>query len=194
MKNLSYILTIAISIFASCSNNSNQNTNKNLQSYLETTKSPVDSKNSHDEMLDKGFELEKNEKIGKLQFGLSFEKVVDLIGEPGKKPEYVVSEADGETYKNVDYTNKGIYLSFEMKEDSTTELASIEIKESCEMKTTKDVGIGSSLEEVKNAYRGLINPEGSGQETLVVGTIYGGLVFNFKNNKVIRVFIGASAE
>jgi hypothetical protein len=192
MKNISFNFILIFLFVISCGNPGSQNSNgKSIQAIQE---SPSDSSKYQEEMLTKGFELEKNEKIGQLQFGLSYEKVIELIGEPETKPEYVVSDVDGATYKNIDYNKKGIFLSFEMKEDSTTELSSIEIKEPCNMMTTKNVGIGSTFEDVKKAYNGLINPEGSGQETLVVGTVYGGLVFNFKDSKVQRVYIGASAE
>ena len=32
------------------------------------------------------------------------------------------------------------------------------------------------------------------KETFVAGSLYGGLIFNFKNNRVTEIFLGASAE
>jgi hypothetical protein len=48
---------------------------------------------------------------------------------------------------------------------------------------------------VTNAYSQHINKEDSAPDTcIVVGSIYGGLIFTFKEGKVNTVFIGAAAE
>ena len=45
------------------------------------------------------------------------------------------------------------------------------------------------------AYAAEINREESDlPETVVVGSIYGGVVFTMKNGKVVSIFIGAAAE
>jgi hypothetical protein len=66
----------------------------------------------------------------------------------------------------------------------------ITITKPCELKTKRNIGIGSTYEEVDNAYRKEINPEFSDTETLTAGSIYGGIIFSFQNMRVI----GASAE
>ena len=70
----------------------------------------------------------------------------------------------------------------------------ITITEPCEFKTTRNIGIGSNMEEVQTAYRQEINAKSSNTETIIAGTVYGGIIFNFENKKVKSIFIGASAE
>lgn len=49
-------------------------------------------------------------------------------------------------------------------------------------------------EKVQAAYKDKIDKSALNPETLVVGSIYGGLIFNFENKTVKSIFIGASAE
>ena len=44
------------------------------------------------------------------------------------------------------------------------------------------------------AYSDKINADESSDEMIVVGSIYGGMVFSFENGKVKQIFIGAGAE
>ncbi|HEX9060384.1 MAG TPA: hypothetical protein VF941_09410 [Clostridia bacterium] len=66
----------------------------------------------------------------------------------------------------------------------------------CGLKTKQCIGIGSTKEEVISAYKNLINQEEFNRDNnrIVIGTVYGGIIFSFDNNKVSKVFIGAAAE
>jgi hypothetical protein len=61
-------------------------------------------------------------------------------------------------------------------------------------KTSKGISIGSNYQEVEKAYKDYVNAEFSNKESIVAGSIYGGVIFSFKNGKVTSIFIGASAE
>jgi len=60
----------------------------------------------------------------------------------------------------------------------------------------KNIGIGNSKDEVMNAYNDLINQEESsiGQGFIVVGSVYGWILFTFDKSKVSEIFIGVSAD
>lgn len=61
-------------------------------------------------------------------------------------------------------------------------------------KTSRNIGIGNTYQEVLKAYNKYIN-DGETNDTLIVaGSIYGGMIFNFEKGKVARMFMGAAAE
>lgn len=71
---------------------------------------------------------------------------------------------------------------------------SVTIGEGSDLETSRNVGIGSSAAAIRDAYGALINPEESNDSVLVVGSIYGGLIFNLRDGKAVQLFLGAAAE
>lgn len=139
-----------------------------------------------------GFEILKSESIGDLKIGLTGLKTIELIGEPVERSKAEMWEADGETHQNWLYTKEGITL--EMIGEADQIINSISIITPCKFKTKKQMGIGSSKEEVLKAYNIAIDRSGGESDNITVGTVYGGLMFNFENGKVNSIFIGSSAE
>ena len=65
----------------------------------------------------------------------------------------------------------------------------------CTLATKAGIKIGSAAAAVAKAYAHHLdkeNPPTAGH--LVVGTIYGGIIFDFDKGKVTSIFIGAAAE
>lgn len=63
------------------------------------------------------------------------------------------------------------------------------------LRTQRNIQIGSTRQEVMKAYRHEWDKENSMPSgSFIAGSIYGGLIFNFENNKVNRIFLGAAAE
>jgi hypothetical protein len=116
------------------------------------------------------------------------------LGKPEKKSALKLWGADGEYHQDYIYKSKGIEIDFIGKKESSKSINMITISKPCALATSNNIRIGSMKEDVERAYDGLINPEFSNSETIVVGSIFGGLVFILKNNKVESIFIGASAE
>ncbi|MCE9540176.1 MAG: hypothetical protein K8R85_13315, partial [Bacteroidetes bacterium] len=139
-----------------------------------------------------GFELLKSESIGELKIGLNTLKTKELIGEPVERSKAEKWEADGEIHQNWLYTKDGITL--EMIGEGEQLINSISIIAPCKFKTKKQIGIGSSKEDVLKAYNIAIDGSSGESDNIIVGTVYGGLMFNFENEKVTSVFIGSSAE
>jgi hypothetical protein len=149
---------------------------------------------SQDYLVDKGFELMVKESIGEIKCGLSREKIESIFGKPYITSVPVISELDGQLYENVEYTQKGISITYLVKQDSSRVVATYELWDFCNLQTSRNIGFDNSYEEVIKAYKGLINPIGSDSETVVVGSIYGGIVFSFERGKMIRIFVGESAD
>ena len=63
-----------------------------------------------------------------------------------------------------------------------------------EGKTSRGVGIGSTEEEVRAAYKNLIDPGSRPGEMIIAGSVYGGVFFTIEDGKVTTIFIGAGAE
>jgi len=178
----------------SCKNTKTEEKYKptNVQDSTVVTKNNTD--NDVDKQSDNGFELMRTESLGELKLELGTTKIEQLFGEPELKTKSEIWEVDGEYRQDWKYPTKGIELTLKGEFDSTRIVEMITIKKPCELKTKKLIGIGSEYEKVQSAYKDKIDKSASNTETLVVGSVYGGLIFNFENKKVKSIFIGASAE
>jgi len=152
---------------------------------------PVDSE---DRFIDLGFELMKDESIGDIKLGIRSKLIIEMLGEPEEKSESVLWGADGEYHQQWKYTKNGIELDIIGEVDTALVVNMITIKSPCELKTKRKIGVGSSIEEIQLAYQKEINHSSSAPETIVAGTIYGGIIFNIECRKVTSFFIGASAD
>lgn len=180
-------------------NNSNQpslkdSLKKDSLSHVNSSKN-----NKKDNLLSNdNTEIEKvnmeDESIGKLKYGLSFQKVIELFGNPNKETKAELWTADGEYHQTVKYLDKGIELDIIGNYEDEKKINMITINKPSELKTSKNIGIGSDFKTVEKAYKNQIDTDFSNKESIVIGTIYGGIIFTFKNNKVESIFIGASAE
>jgi len=196
MKANLILLTVLFILTISCGNKkSNQANNEKQSSTSELIdRNDTDKSDSSEYIFEKGLELMEKETIGKIKLGMTFNEIIEYYGEPNEISEPSFSDVDGQYYLSTDYPEKGILIVFLIKNDSIKEVSTIEIKIPSELKTSRQIGIGSNYDEVRNAYKELFNPEFSDAETIIVGSIYGGIVFNLKDNKVERIYIGASAE
>ena len=189
-------MTVLFILTISCGNKkSNQDNNKTQSVTSELIdRNGINESDSSEMFFKKSLELMDKENIGEIRLNKNYNEIVESYGEPNEISEPSFSDVDGEYYFSADYPEKGIFLVFLIKNESVKKVATIEIKKPSELKTSRQIGIGSNYEEVKNAYKELFNSEFSDTETIIIGSIYGGIVFNFKDNKVERIYIGASAE
>jgi hypothetical protein len=143
--------------------------------------------------LQLGFDVMRDESFGGIKIGLSPDEVVKLLGEAESKSEITASEADGMNWQTWFYPAKGCEVSFYQNEDQSWSSASYLLKETSTFKSTRGIGIGSTAQEVKKAYQKEIGRD-EGPEQIIVGTVYGGIVFWMTDGKVRNIFVGASAE
>jgi len=149
---------------------------------------------SDDLFLEKGLDLMKNETAGGLKIGMRYEKVVEYMGGPGEVTEPEMSQADGSLCQSVDYPDKGLHLVFNIESDSVRRISNILVIEPCQLKTSRQIGIGSNINDVRKAYSEVVNPGLSDTTEIVAGTTYGGVVFDFRNNKVKTIYIGITSD
>ncbi len=141
-----------------------------------------------------GENLWLNESLGELKQGLTIKKVIELLGEPEKKSKLEMDQADGANHQQLNYTKKGIEIDAVEQPGAGIIVSMITIASPCSLKTKKNIGIGSTAEEVKSAYADAIDPAETNADAIIAGSVYGGIIFSLKNNKVQTIFIGAAGE
>jgi hypothetical protein len=135
------------------------------------------------------------EKIGDLSLGMKASNTTELLGQPSSKSKAEEWGADGMMHQDWFYKDKGIALNMASDKDLADQhIFSITITSPCAFKTKKGMGIGSSYAEVMAAYEKEIDRSAIDKTTITVGSVYGGIIFDFKNDKADRVFVGAAAE
>jgi hypothetical protein len=142
------------------------------------------------------FELIDNESLGKLKINMRAGDVVSILGHPESKGRKNVWGSDGLYHQDWSYARQGILLGMTSeKSDQDGEIFSIEITSPARLKTKRGIGIGDTYEQVRKIYQQYEDRENSiPSKTFVAGSIYGGLIFTFKNNRVTQIYLGSVAE
>jgi hypothetical protein len=136
------------------------------------------------------------EQVGKLHLDLSAKEVRQIIpGQPTSGPEELW-DADGEYHQEWRYTAAGIILGMvAKKKGGPLSIWSITITSPSTLQTQRGIRIGSTEAEVVKAYGRFRSAEDSRPgEFFVAGSIFGGVMFDFQQGRVKRIFIGAAAE
>jgi hypothetical protein len=143
-----------------------------------------------------GSEIDSKESLFILNNSLSGDDVIKIWGEPESKSEAIEWGADGLVHQDWYYRSTGIELGLVRNDENEQIVFSINLQSPCTLKTSRGIGIGSTKEEVWKAYEHEINPEENNMDLpdVVVGSVYGGIIFNFENDLVTSIFIGAAAE
>ncbi len=153
------------------------------------------------------FEWQK-ETFAPLAIGMTVSEVEAALGPPDKRPALQSEAATGDFVASWTWKRQGISLTLRGSSESDAEptVRSIRLQKPSPFRTAKGVGIGSTREEILAAYGAYQEeespadaPEGMGEmdpdpNVLVIGSIYGGLIFHFENNRVSWLFLGAGAE
>ena len=136
------------------------------------------------------------ERLGGQRLGLPEKEVLKLLGSPATRGKLVFPEADGNYVQDWHYPDKGIELlmSAGEKKSGVKTIANMTASAPCTFATRKGIKIGDAESAVRKAYTEHVDREASDPGTLVVGSIYGGIIFDFTAGKVSRIFFGAAAE
>lgn len=137
------------------------------------------------------------ESFGDLKLGQSSNDLLKILGEPEVKSRAVEWAADGLVHQDWVWNKKGLEIgvSYENEKETTTgKIWAITAFAPCLYKTKAGMGIGNTYAEVENAYKRDIDPEATDKTQITVGSVYGGIIFTFENDKVSRIFVGAAAE
>ncbi len=137
------------------------------------------------------------EGFGDLRLGLSEKDLRTLLGKPDKQSALVFQGADGTYVQKWQYPGQGVELTMSTGEKKTgaKTIASFTVSAPCAFATKKGIKIGSAESAVRKAYGAYADRDTPAQAgTFVAGSIYGGIIFNFAQGKVSRIFFGAAAE
>jgi hypothetical protein len=134
--------------------------------------------------------------IGDLSLGLTQSKTIELLEQPDSKGKAEEWGADGLVHQDWVYQTKGITINMDQNINLAEQtIFSIQITKPCNFKTKRNVGIGSTYQEVQVAYEKKIDKTATDNNTITVGSVYGGIIFSFnKEGKADTIFIGAAAE
>lgn len=152
----------------------------------------ADSQGTKESQFDTG-----KQQISGLRLGLPEKDVAGIVPcrQPTKGKE-VFEGATGEYVQDWVYAECGIELK--MGSERTGGLKVVEsITITCPSKfvTNRGIHIGSTEGEVIKVYGQYRDQEESQKgRQFVAGSIYDGMIFDFKDGKVIRIFLGAAAE
>jgi hypothetical protein len=134
-----------------------------------------------------------DETFGGITFKLDPAGVAKLLGEPASKTPPAESEATGEWDTTWEYPAQGLTVIFgSTAEHGAYHVADLRAIAPCALKTSRGVGIGTSLDDVKRAYNTDIT-DGTVDQVLV-GSMYGGMQLSINDGKVADIFIGVGAE
>lgn len=140
--------------------------------------------------------VEEGEKLGPLSLGMTSKELIALMKEPAQKEKPTVWGADGAWHSTWSYPDQGLevfMMSGSEKGDYTVER--LMASAGCPFKTDKGIGLGSTRTEVEKAYPAETwDKDFTHEDQIVVGSYFGGLLFEFKEGKVAVIGFGAFAE
>ena len=114
---------------------------------------------------------------------------IGLLGNPARKTSEEWA-ADGAVYTTWVWPTHGVVLIT----GPARSVHSVTCDGACTLKTTLGIAIGSTADDVKQAYGKQINKRESSATDIVVGDAYGGTFFAIEAGKVVRIFVGTAAE
>ncbi|CAA6824046.1 MAG: Unknown protein [uncultured Sulfurovum sp.] len=139
--------------------------------------------------------IPERDRVGKFYLELSETEVKKNMNCTVKYGKNQLWGADGLYHQSWEYTDCGIIFDMTSSEKNATKVVeSITLVSPSTLKTDKGIGIGSTENEVINAYKSRWNKGESRDDLFVVDSIFGGILFRLKDGKVEDIFVGAGAE
>ncbi len=133
------------------------------------------------------------ESFGPLKLGMTAPAVSAALGKPPKKSAMEMEEATGQFVATWDYQGVSLILGADTKKGAAT-LRAITLRAPSKL-TARGVAVGSSAAELARAYpKSQWDKDSSNDERIVVGSIYGGIIFTLESHRVTEIFVGAGAE
>lgn len=136
-----------------------------------------------------------DETIGQLMVALDEATVIQVYGDADQTSEPKLVASDGLVHKTSTYGRLGLELDY-VEINDVYVINTVVAKAPFDGKTSRGIGIGSSEAEINAVYGDDINAEEmqSFEGKIIVGTIYGGLIFTMDSGAVSAMFLGAGAE
>jgi hypothetical protein len=135
-------------------------------------------------------------KLGGLRLGLAEAGVIGVLGQPAAKGAQVEEAATGLFVTEWAWPAQGIRITLGAETRKGAQVVDrLQLTAPCKLKTPEGIGIGSTAAAVLAAYKSQLDPETPPTErTIVVGSLFGGMIFTLENGLVTAIFVGAAAE
>jgi len=132
---------------------------------------------------------------GWIKLNISQNILIKKLGIPEFKGEDEYWGATGLYVQEWIYRKKGLsFLMASEKKGGLKKACGITVEEPCQYKTSCNIGIKSSYKDVMLKYKNIIDKENTCDSIIVVGSVYYGTYFYFKNLLVYQIIIGSMAE
>jgi hypothetical protein len=137
-----------------------------------------------------------DESIGGLRLGLPEKEVNRIITCVPKKAREILEGATGLYVQMWNYPECGIVLKMSSeRRGGSKAVEAITITGPGDLATGRGIHISSTESEVVKAYGRYRDQENTKKgKRFVAGSIYDGMIFDFKDGKVVKIFLGAAAE
>jgi len=155
---------------------------------------------THSEIEKIGWELMGTEKFGEIKLGIDSISVVEILGQPDSITTVNYWGADGGYHNEWIYNPIGLTIGFNRIPDHPDSKYHECLTDRMTMtapslfSTNRRIQIGSPKIEVMSNYKMAIVDTLGYNNHIVAGTVYGGLIFQFKQDTVVSIFLGAAAE
>ena len=139
--------------------------------------------------------LAQCQQIGPLKLGMPEKQLAALLGKPASESKPISEAATGMTVKERNYARLGLKVT--LAQESAGKPWSVDrfrADPPCPWKMPQGIGLGTPSAQVRKTYAGLLDQEMTSSQQVVVGSVYGGVIFTLKNDKVQSIFVGAAAE
>ena len=133
----------------------------------------------------------EHETIGGFALGASSDDVVKALGPPVKKSKEETMAATGETVATWSWHGLEITMA---KQDAKYTVNAIGVKPPSTAATSRGIHLGSTRAEVEASYERTKEDHDADGKSLLVGSVYGGELFTFKDGKLVEIFLGQMAE
>ncbi len=142
-----------------------------------------------------GFDLMASDSAGPIKLGMTESEVQAVLGTPDEESEAQMWGADGLKHSDWTYTNEGLTINMVESTNGESEFVAYTINAApCAFATQKGIKIGDGKDAVLAAYGNAIDPTTVTEDSIVAGTVFGGIVFTLQDGNVTSIFLGAAAE
>ncbi|MFO1129036.1 MAG: hypothetical protein U1E66_11470 [Rhodospirillales bacterium] len=142
------------------------------------------------------FCLLREERIGPLHIGLGEKEAIAAIPCPVSRGKETFLEATDDYGQKLSFPACGVELDVVSSgKGEAKSVTAIVISQPSQLATSRGIRVGSSEEEVLEAYQPFLDRSATRRgKTIVAGSIYGGLIISIAQGKVSEIFLGAVAE
>lgn len=142
------------------------------------------------------FCLLRLERLGSLSMGIGEKDTLAALSCPVSKGKETFSDATGDYNQKWSFPACGVDLTMaSSKKGGAKVVTSIVVFAPSTLATAKGIHVGSTEEEVLAAYGPFLDRGATRRgKTIVVGSIYGGMIISIADGKVSEIFLGAAAE